>query len=758
MQLAPGTILGAYEILELLGRGGMGEVYRARDRRLERDVAIKVLHESATADTEALARFEREARTVATVTHPNIVAIYDVGREGGIFYAVTELLEGRTLREAMTDASIAWRRAVEIGASVADGLAAAHARGMVHRDLKPENVFLTRDGVVKLLDFGLARPAPQTAEGGGSSASTTLMKSATVSGTIGYMAPEQVRGLETDPRADLFSLGCVLYEMVAGRRAFLAQTPLDTIASLLRDNPPGLVDGGLPVPVELDRLVFRCLEKDPADRFQSARDLAFALRALAHSAGEPVREGSTRRPRSLAVLPLRNLSGDPEQDFFADGMTETLIADLSGIEDVRITSRAAAMRYKGLTFSLAEISRELGVEAIVEGSVLRSGKRVRVTVELVHAASGTNIWAQSYERDVEDILALQGQLVRAIAGEIRGRLSPRTQARLSRSRPVDPVAYEAFLKGRYCWNRRTEESVLRGIGHFNQAIAIDPTYALAYLGVAESYNILGFYYCLPPKESFPLAKAAALRALEMEPDLTEAHAVVAYARLYHDWDRESAETDFRRTLDRNPDSSEGHRYLGNHLVACGRLDEALEEFRIARRLDPLSLINNAAVGWVHYFRREYDRALLELRKTRDLDRTFALASLYSGWALTQAGRHAEALTELQRAAAHGGEVPLMQAYLAFGHARAGDTEAARRILEDLGRTAGQRYVAGVLVALVHLGLGDHGAAFAWLDRACDERAHWLVFLDQDPVYDELRQDPRFQRLRERVKRMEGGGV
>jgi tetratricopeptide (TPR) repeat protein len=408
------------------------------------------------------------------------------------------------------------------------------------------------------------------------------------------------------------------------------------------------------------------------------------------------------------------------------------------------------MQYKSVLRPLPEIARELNVDAVVEGSVLRAGQRVRLTVELVEAATDTNLWARSYERDLEDILTLQSDLARAIATEIQGKLNPRTEARLAASRQIDPEAYEAYLKGRFYWNRRTEETLRRGIDYFNKAIEIDPTWALAYAGLADSYGILGFYFYLPPNEVFPRAKAAAERALELDEHLTEAYALLGYTELYHEWNWSKAEADFLRTLEHNPNSSDGHRYFANYLTARGRVDEAAEEIVKACRLDPLSLINSAAVGWVFYFRREFGRAIEELRKTQDMDRTFALGRLYKAWSLLQAQRLDEALVEFEKADTLAGRVPLTVAFLAHARAVAGDCDEARRLLDELTAKSKRRYVSPLLIALVHLGLGNTEATFEWLERACEERAHWLVFLDMDPRFDPIRSDPRFESLRQRV--------
>ncbi len=753
-----GKRLDQYTILGEVGRGGMGEVYLAEDCRLERKVALKVLPAEVAKDPERQARFRREAKAIASLTHPSILAIHDFGEAEGVTYAVMELLEGETLRDRLRGGALPWRRAVEFATAIADGLGAAHARGIVHRDLKPENIFITRDNHVKILDFGLARidePARR-----GDTAQPTLPKNTTqpgtTLGTAGYMAPEQARGQPVDARSDLFAFGCVLYEMIAGRPAFSGPTAAERTAAILRDSPAAMGGSASALPRELESVVLRCLEKDPTARFQTAGDLAFSLRNLSTAVfdtpppavPEPFTAGP--RARALAVLPLRNLSGDPDHDFFADGMTEALIADLAGLANVRVISRTTAMHYKGSRMRLSEIAAELKVDAIVEGSILRGGGRVRITVELVNVATDTTLWAQSYERSLEDVLALQREVSHAIAHEIAGKLDEKTHARLTSARPMAPEAYDAYLKGRYYWNRRTEETLRKSLDHFNRAIEIEPTFALAHAGVAEACNILGFYCYLRPDDAFPRAKAAATIALVLDPSLSDAHALVGYSQLYHDWDWEKAELSLRKALEGNPNSSETLRYFANFLTVARRFDEALEMARRACLLDPLSLINSSAMGWVWHFKGDHERAVYELRRTQEFDRSFALGRLYCGWALLETGDHGEALEEFEKANCHAGNVPFTEAFLAYGHARAGNADEARRLLAQLEGRRGEVYVSSFLTALVRTALGEIDAAFVLLDAALKERAHWFAFLDVDPRVAPLRGDPRFSELRRRV--------
>jgi TolB-like protein/predicted Ser/Thr protein kinase len=747
-----GETLSHYRIISRLGEGGMGKVYLAEDTKLNRQVALKLIPTEACCDEKIRERIEREARAVAALNHPNIVTVYSVEEFEGRHFITMELVRGKTLCELVPDDGLEVEPLFDLAVTLTDAISAAHEGGITHRDLKPENVMVTSEGRLKVLDFGLAKLVEPPTEVTVSTPGTTTQPGR-ILGTIAYMSPEQAEGKTVDHRSDVFSLGVVIYEMATGRRPFEGRSAASVFSSILRDTPSSVCEVKPTLPRHLAWIVKKALNKDPERRYQSAKDLRIDLEELKEGLAASVRGAAAEeasRIESMAVLPLRNLAGDPEQDFFVDGMTEALIADLSGIRGVRVVSRSSAMQFKDVSRPLREIAQELHVDAIVEGSVLRSGGRVRITVELVNIATDTNMWAQSYERGLEDILTLQGELAHAVAQEIRGKLSPQTQARLATSRQVDPDALEAYLKGRYYWNRRTEETLKHGIEFFNRAIDIDPTYGPAYAGLADSYNILGFYYHLAPGDAFPRAKAAALRALEMDETLTDVHALVGYSRLYHDWAGPACEEDFKRALEANPGSAEGHRYYANYLTVAGRYDEALAECDQACRLDPLSLINSAARGWGRYFHRKYDAVVRHLRNTLEMDRTFALAYLYQAWALQMLDRHEDALGALRCAAKYGGRVPLMDAHLAHGHALAGQEDEARRILGELGEQSESRYVSPYLIALVHVGLGDADEAFAWLDKACDERVHFLVFMDHEPKLDPIRSDERFLKLRSRI--------
>jgi len=791
MTLPAGTRLGPYELLAPLGAGGMGEVYRARDTRLGREVAVKILPASFSADSDRLRRFEQEARAASALNHPNILTIHDVGSHAGSPFVVSELLEGETLRQVLAGGALSARKTVEYAVQIAQGLAAAHEKGIVHRDLKPENLFVTKDGRAKILDFGLAKLAAPRAEKGEGTEEPTLplgSESGIVFGTVGYMSPEQVRGQPADHRSDIFSFGAVLYEMLAGRRAFRRDSGVETMSAILKEEPPEVSGPGSPIPPGLERIVRRCLEKSAGERFQSARDIAFALEeALSVSApfvtgaaGRPLLSRRTRRAawlvagvlllalglvavdaggirsrlfpvggaariQSIAVLPLENLSGSREQDFFTDGMTEALIADLARIRALRVISRTSVMRYKGARRSLPEIARELGVDAVVEGSVMRSGNRVRITAQLIHARSDRHLWAESYERELRDVLDLQSEVARAIAHEIEVQLTPAERADLAKPRRVDPEAYEAYLKGRYYWNKRSPEAIQAGIEHFERAIERDPAYAVAYAGLADSYSVLGSYGFSPPAEVMPKAKAAAQKALELDANLTEARVSLAYVIHRYDRDYLSAERGFRRAIELNPSYATTHHWYALLLAMLGRHAEAMAEIEKARALDPLSLIINTNVGWLSYYARAYGRAIEQYQKALEMDLRFggAVWKLRQAYEVTQ--RYPEAFAELEKGTELWGAKELAAEFRRI-YEKSGYPAVLRRWVETYEESAKTGYVNSYDVARLYANVGEKDRAFVWLDRACEERSVEVGFVAVEPAFDSLRSDSRHARL------------
>jgi serine/threonine protein kinase len=751
--LPAGARVGHYEIVSLLGEGGMGQVYRGRDPRLGRDIAIKVLGAEAMQDAEATARLEREARAIAALSHPNILAVHDVGHHGATFYIVTELLEGKTLRDQIRVAPMSWRRAVEIGAEVADGLAAAHAKSIVHRDLKPENIFITEGGRVKILDFGLAQTDPNLSQRDETNIPTTKWfqtHPGTVIGTLGYMAPEQLRGEAVDPSADIFSLGCILYEMVTAKKPFHRDSGAATIAAILKDALPR-EELSAAVPPDFQRIIEGCVEKNPSTRFQSARDLSLTLRAIGSSqihndlVRTIVRRRTSKTIDSIAILPLTNASNDADAEYLSDGITEGIINKLSQLPKLKVMARSTMFRYKNRNADAQGVGRELRVRAVLSGTVKHIGDQIYISVELVDSYDGAQLWGESFSRNLADLVKLQDDLAREITEKLRLKLTGAEKKKLRRKPTENSEAYQLYLKGRYQWNKRTEESLRRGIQFFREAIESDPSFASAYAGLADSFVTLATNIPLPPHEVMPKAKAAAMRAIEIDDGLAEAWASLGAVRWWFEWDWEGAEEAYLRAIELNPNYATAHDGYAMLLSARGRFDEAVEQVSKAADLDPLSLIIAVHAGWPFYFARDFESAIRRFRKALELDEKFIPAHGWLGMALGQQRRYSEASEAFGRAL-EVDSIPILLAMLAHTKAIAGERDEALFLLGTLDGEAQTRYISPYDIAVIHAGLGDTREAIAQLRRAVEDRSAWMVFLNVDPRLDVLREEPAFAEI------------
>jgi serine/threonine-protein kinase len=794
--LEASTRLGPYEIVAPLGAGGMGEVYRARDTRLGREVAIKVLPEAFASSPDRQARFEREARAVAALSHPNILAIHDYGTQDGVTFAVMELLEGETLRSRSAKGPLPWREAVEIGAAIADGLAAAHAKGIIHRDLKPENLFLTADGRVKILDFGLARIDPPP----GSEVETDpYLPAATspgvVMGTAGYMSPEQVRGQPVDARSDLFSFGCVLYEAVTGVRAFQRDTGAETMTAILHDEPPDLSGSGRPVPAELGRIIRQCLAKNPNQRLHSARDLALGLRASAsdphlhrvpparpfarrlvaasaaalligaiaasvyflnknqNPSGVPAPSAGAKAIESVAVLPFENQGGDPKTEPFSEGIPETVIHRLSRMRlpDLKVRSLLSVSHYKGRKPDLEEIRRELRVGAVVTGRVQQPGDRLVVSVAITDARDGSEIWSAEYEWKLDDIVALQDRIAKDIAAHLHLRLTGEEEGRLAKRDTENSEAYQLYLKGRYFWNKRTPEGLEKAIQHFQKAIGADPNYALAWAGLADVYLVSIANAEKRPSDTLPKAKAAANRALEFDNQLAEAYTTLA-AVGDHEWNWSESEALFKTAIKLKPEYASAHQWYAILLTKLRRFDEAREQDRQAQEADPLSLIVSATAARNCFLAGRYDAAIEQCRKTLEMDRDFGPAHTFLAEALlSKDGKYEEALGELQARETLWGESSRVLAQRGRAYALMGRRVDALKIIDRLKALSRDRYIPPSQLALIYASLRENKLALDWLEEALDQQDLLLSFINVEPAYEELRSDPRFVQLLRRIR-------
>ena len=768
MTIAAGARLGPYELLSRLGAGGMGEVYRARDTRLGREVAVKVLPERVASEPQALARFEREARAVASLSHPNILALHDYGRENGVTYAVMELLEGETLRDRIVSGALPVPRAVGIALQIAQGLAAAHEKGIVHRDLKPENVIVSNDGHVKILDFGLAKSfGPLEAASGITALETLGTQAGVILGTVGYMSPEQLRSEDASPASDIFSAGVILHEMIVGKNPFRRGTVAETMVALLREDAPPLSDSVRTISPELEEIVAHCLEKHPGSRFQSARDLAFALRVLDRSGGRSETHDSgprgTSGPRiggsgpvdgvaeaSVAVLPFRNMSPDPEAEYFSDGVTEEIISVLSHIGELRVAARTSCFAFKGKDTDVRQIGRELGVRTVLEGSVRQAGRRLRIHAQLVDVGTGYHLWSERFDRELEDVFAVQDEIARSIAETLAPKLTGGRAAALP-ERPTKSVeAYDLYLKGRHFWKLRRMRSAIE---HFEAAVAKDPEYSSAYTALADSYAIWGFYGGISTWEAYGRARTAAERAQEILPDSADVHLSLGVIEHYYGWDTVREEKELRLAIERNAKLADAYFWLGLCLGVSGRFEESLDVARRGLALEPHSANAQACVGWSYAGSRRYEESLPEIRKavSFDPDAAFPLWSL--GLVLQQVGRLDEAVATLERAVTvTQGEHCYEIALLGDSLAAAGRTREARALLDQLLDRARREYVPPFDLAILHCALGEKELALGALERAYDQRNALLWYRLHTPNLDPLRGEPRWRALSEKLSR------
>jgi serine/threonine-protein kinase len=752
------TTLGRYRILDRLGEGGMGTVYRALDERLEREVAIKVLRDDLLRDDAARRRFRHEARALSRLNHPGIATLFDFDAQDGVDYLVLEFVPGETLATVLAGGALPEARARAIALGIAEALEAAHEQDIVHRDLKPGNVMITPRGRVKVLDFGLARRVV-----GAESSATLTAGPGVLAGTLPYMAPEQIAGGTIDPRTDLYALGAVLYEMIAGQPLVSGDSLAVFVHRIVNEPPRSLREIKPGVSLEMAKLVERCLEKNPALRFAGATALARALNELgreatarddvagSESAAHPpfvssAQPAAPERIRSLAVLPLENRSGDPDQEFFVDGMTDALIADLARIGALRVISRTSAMRFKGTRKPLPEIARELKVDAIVEGSALRAGDRVRITVQLIEAVSDRSLWSESYERDLVDIFALQSEVARAIATEIRVHVTPDEQKRLAKSAPVDPAAHIAYLKGRHVWGQYNVGAFRESLEYYRQALDLDPQYALAWAGIADSYEALANKNLVSPGEGYPKAREAALKGLAIDDTRAELHATLAYVSRFHDWDWAEAERGFLHALELNPGYAYGRARYANLLSGLGRHNEAIAEAERALEFDPQSLVVHVAVGDVLFYAREYERSMDYYRRSLEIDPDFDSGHTDLARSLEHVGRFEEALAEFLKAQPLREGQPPPSTGVAIYYARVGRRDEAEAVIGRLLKLAESRFVSPYGLASYHAVVGDNPRALDWLERAYEQRDGTLVWIKVHPRLDGLRGEPRFRDL------------
>ena len=796
-----GRVLLNYRIVDKLGQGGQGTVYRAIDVTLDRPVVIKVLPPELTDKTANLARFEREAKLASSLDHPNICTIFGLYRVEGVHFIAMQQIDGLNVRQLVDGRPLELRSALSIAVQVADALAAAHARGIIHRDVKAGNVMVTDSGVVKVLDFGLAK----LMEGGNEVSNDPQLTEVGVPyGTATYAAPEQAQGANVDQRADIFSTGVLLYEMLAGTWPFRGKTTVDVRYAVLHHTPQPFAEARSdesPCFVRLQEILDRALAKEPGDRYQKIEEMrndlhrvlremdgdtslsssstgaiarvpprhladdgsslanvlrhrkiavgigaALVIGLLLAAYGLFVRRSNNTAFDSLAVLPFTNASADPDSEYLSDGLTESLNNSLSQLPYLKVRSRNTVFHYKGQEADSQKIGRELGVRALLSGRVMHRGDELAVSVELIDAQDDSHIWGAQYSRKLADIIALPEEIARDTSEKLRLRLSGAEQKQLTKHYATNSEAYRLYLQGRYYWNQRTAGGLQQGSEYFNQVISKDPNYAPAYTGLADCYALLNVYNVAPATEVYPKAQAAAARALELDESLAEAHTSLAFVSYRYYWDWAKAEQHFKRAIELKSDYATAHQWYSAFLAASGRHNEAIAEARRAHELEPFSLTIYADLVRHLYYARHYDEAIVECRKSIETDQKFARGHVELGQVLEQKGLHDEAVAEFQKALALSENSVAAMTGLGHAFALSGKKAEALNVIKKLEDLSKQHYVSPYHTAVIYAGLGDKTQALAWLEKARDERFNWIPFIQVDPLFDNLRSDPRFADL------------
>lgn len=751
MSFSENVRLGPYEIQNMIGAGAMGEVYRARDTRLDRGVAIKVLLADYARDADQKARLEREARAAGSLNHPNVLTIYDIGSHEESVYVVSELLEGESLRSIITQKKLLPAAAVSYAVQIASGLSAAHEKAVIHRDLKPENIFITTNGIVKILDFGLAKIDPPLAQREGTNVPTVALTTpGALLGTIAYMSPEQARGRHVDTRSDLFSFGIVLFEMLAGQRPFRGETVTDVLTAILRD-PPDFDEMDPSLPAELMNILEDCLAKKPSDRIQTAREIALALRIVEAGflAQENPLEQSTQtdpsRKFAIAVLPFKDLSAEKDQQYFCDGITEELITALTRVAGLRVVSRTSAFQFQGKQVDIRKIGKQLGAGAILDGSVRKAGNRIRITTELINVQDGFQLWSEKYDREFADVFAIQDEIAQTIVDTLKLRLSaPPDIVRVARYTDIQE-AYNLYLKGRYYWNKRHREGVERAIDYFEQAIALDPAYALAHSGLADCYSILGFYAFRRPAEMAIKAKGAAETSLRLDPNLPEGHLSMGAARLYFDLDWERGENAMKRSIELNPSFALGHCWYSGFLSLMGRYPEARRHAEIALQFDPLSPLYSYFSGFNSYNERRYDEALKEFQNAFEIEEDFLLAKWCASLAYLKKRMYDQGIRAIERVCEITNRSPFYLSYLGLAYSESGAMTSAEQVLQELQQRSGSEYVSPLSFARILMGLNRMDESFAELAKAVEQK-NVILYVFYSPEFDAWRSDPRFEKI------------
>ena len=817
--LEAGRSFGHYEIVRQIGAGGMGEVYLAKDTKLDRRVAVKILNEKFAKHESNLQRFTKEAKAASALNHPNILVIHEIGESDDTHFIVSEFVEGETLREILNQSLPELPQILEIAIQIANALTSAHAAHIVHRDIKPENIIVRPDGFVKILDFGLAKLISQKAIGLETSAvKQNETAKGVILGTVNYMSPEQAKGGQIDGRTDIFSFGALIYEMIAGQTPFAGDSMSETFANLINAEPSPLVRFAPDVPEELQRIVAKMLRKKKTERYQTMQDLLTDLKNLrenltfdkrlekSHSPNDknatavsPATTGdgnqrtnetannftgqyNRRKPlaalaallliaaiglgyyfydskksfssatgkKSLAVLPFVNVGQDPNAEYLSDGVTESIINNLSQLSNLRVMSRNSAFRFKNNQTDTKNIAAQLGVETLVTGDIKQLGDKFIINVRLINAADDSQIWGNQYVKSSGDIIAAQNEIAEVVASSLRLKLSNSEQAQLGKNYTENPEAYQLYLKGRYHIFKLTPPEIQKGMAYFQQAIEIDPNYALAHVGLSDAYRSLVLSGEIPAAEVMPKAKAAANKALEIDAELAEAHSALSSIIFWYDWDWAEAENQIKRAIELNPNNADAHIFYAYILSLTGRHQESLAEAKRAGELDPLSLVASSLEGLFLFHAGQPDEALAKLRKTSEMDSNFPLAHLFAAGVYIEKGMYSESVAEARRARELNSVSSGPVAFLGYALAKSGKQTEARKLLQEMLKESARQYLSPYHIALIYNALDERDETFSWLERGFEQRDIRMAFLKIEPKWNNIRSDPRFVSLLKRM--------
>lgn len=767
-----------YKILKKIGSGGMGEVYAAKDQKLERTVALKILPPDVALDPERMSRFIQEAKAASAINHPNVASIYELNHDAGIHFIAMELVQGETLQDQLKKGPLEHSDILEIAYQAASALEEAHSKGVIHRDIKPVNMMMTSSGVLKILDFGLAKMLRKPEEEALMQPLIPQTHSGMLLGTVQYLSPEQALGRPVDGRSDVFSLGTVLYQLATGQLPFHGQNAIEMIESILHSEPEAPSKLNPQISPILERTILKCLQKDPAARYQSAGELQSELKMIVRPSGTAKIAPQRFRTRvkenqmliggaillavaliiawvqwpvestfnSIAVLPFLNTNGDTQMDYLSDGITESIINSLSQVPTLKVLARGTVFRYKGKETDPREIGNELNVDVVVTGSILQHQEQLVVRVNLVSVADGVQLWGEQYKRQSKDILLVQSEISKEISNQLRFQLTGEEEQRVTRQYTDNTEAYHLFLKGRYFLNKRSDEGFRRAIDHFKQATDKDPNYALAYAGLADSYSLMPAWQLIAPSRGHSLARAAAQKAIQLDSSVADAYAALAHTQHNYDWEWSDAEANYKRAIALNPNYATAHHWYASFLSEMGRPEEAIPMKKRALDLDPLSLIINADLGFLLYQCRRPDEALVQLKKAIELDPNFTISHQWIGIVYEHKKMYNDAIASFRRAVALIPDSPEPRAQLARALALSGKKREAQQLLREVKASLKEEYVAAFEIALIHAGLGENDAAVEWLQKAHQDRVYQMSSLKVEPRLDSLRSHPGFLKI------------